>query len=92
MEKHVTKWLKLGVIQPTKSPFNCPTFAVAKNNGGIQLVQDFWDLNAHTHMDKCSTEDIGECIGDIGDIGQSGSAIFTTIDLTAGFWQLLLYP
>jgi hypothetical protein len=33
--------------------------------------------------------DVGECISDIG---WSGSMIFTTINLTARFWQLLLHP
>ena len=28
----------------------------------------------------------------IGEIGRSGSTIFSTIDLTSGFWQMLLQP
>jgi hypothetical protein len=28
------KLLKLGVVQPTRSKFNCPIFVVAKKNGG----------------------------------------------------------
>ena len=45
VEKHISKWLKLGVIQPTRSKFNCPIFVVAKKNEGLQIVQDFRVLN-----------------------------------------------
>jgi hypothetical protein len=34
-------------------------------------------------------KDVSECIGEIG---RSGSTIFSTIDLTAGFWQMILHP
>ena len=33
VEKHVVQWLKLGVIEPAWSKYNCPIFAVAKKNG-----------------------------------------------------------
>ena len=89
VEKHVAEWLKLGVVQPTRSKYNSPIFAVAKKNGGVRLVQDFRALNAQTMEDKYSMKDVSECINEIG---RSGSTIFTTIDLTAGFWQMLLEP
>jgi len=83
VERHVNEWLKMGVVQSTRSKYNSPIFAVAKKNGGIRLVQDFRALNAQTHVDKYSMKDVSECIGDIG---RSGSHIFSTIDLTGGFW------
>ena len=89
VEKHVTEWLKMGVVQPARSKYNSPIFAVAKKNGGIRLVQDFRALNAETHMDKYSMKDVSECIGEIR---RSGSCLFTTTDLTRGFWQMLLQP
>ena len=89
VEKHVAEWLKLGVVQPCRSKFNSPLFVVMKKNGGVRLVQDFRALNAQTYIDKYSMKDVGECISEIG---RSGSSIFTAIDLTAGFWQMLLQP
>ena len=89
VERHVAEWLKMGVVQTTRSRYNSPIFAVAKKNGGIRLVQDFRALNAQSHLDKYSMKDVSECIGDIG---RSGSTIFSTLDLTGGFWQLVLQP
>jgi len=89
VERHVTEWLKLGVIQPARSKYNSPIFAVMKKNGGVRLVQDFRALNAQSHIDKYSMKDISECIGEIG---KANSTIFSTLDLTGGFWQMLLHP
>jgi len=89
VEKHVLEWLKLGVIQPARSRYNSPIFAVMKKDGGVRLVQDFRALNNQSYTDKYSMKDVSECIGEIG---RSGSTIFSTIDLTAGFWQMILHP
>ncbi len=40
-------------------------------------------------MDKYSIKDVQECISEIG---RAGSTIFTTLDLTSGFWQMALDP
>jgi len=89
VERHVLEWLKLGVIQPARSRYNSPIFAVMKKDGGVRLVQDFRALNNQSYTDKYSMKDVSECIGEIG---RSGSTIFSTIDLTAGFWQMILHP
>ena len=51
------------------------------------MVQDFRALNSKTLEDKYSMKDISECINEIGN---TGSSLFKTIDLTAGFWQMPL--
>ena len=89
VEQNVAEWLKLGVVQPCRSKFNSPLFCVMKKNGSLRLVQDFPALNAKSLEDKYSLKDVQECIDEIG---QSGSTLFTTIDLTAGFWQMILHP
>jgi hypothetical protein len=88
VEKHVLEWLKIGVIQPAHSRYNSPIFAVMKKDGNVRLVQDFRALNNESFTDKYSMKDISECMGEIG---RSGSTIFSTIDLTAGFWQMILH-
>ena len=89
VEKHVAEWIKLGVVEPARSKYNSPIFAVMKKNGGVRLVQDFRALNTQTYIDKYSMHDIEGCMNQIG---RSGSRIFSTLDLTAGFWQMLLEP
>ena len=80
VEKHVAKWLKLGVVQPSRSCNNSLLFVVMKKNGRIRLVQV---------LDKHLMKVVSECIGEIG---RSGRMLFSTIDLTAGFWQMVLHP
>jgi hypothetical protein len=90
IEATLESWLKLGVVRRTKSLYNSPIFCVPKKTGqGLRIVQDFRALNTKTKIDKYSMKDISECIGDIG---RAGSTIFTTIDLTSGFWQMPLHP
>jgi len=70
--------------------FNSPTFCGPKKTGqGLQIVQDFLELNKHLHIDKYSMNEINECIGDIG---RANSTILTTLDLTSGFWQMPFHP
>ncbi len=66
VERHVLEWLKLGVIQPARSRYNSPIFAVMKKDGGVRLVQDFRALNNQSYTDKYSMKDVSECIGKIG--------------------------
>ena len=83
----VTEWLKLGIIEPANSRFNSPIFVVPKKDGTQRFVLDFRALNAKSHDDRYTMKDVSECIGDIG---RAGSHIFSTLDLTAGFWQMPL--
>ncbi len=88
IEVMLNEWLKLGVVKRTNSLYNSPLFCVPKKQGqGLRIVQDFKELNNHSHIDKNSMKEITECIGDIG---RANSTIFSTLDLTSGFWQMEL--
>jgi len=89
VENHVKEWLKLGVVEPCRSKYNSPIFVVPKKDGTLRVVQDFRALNTQTHVDKYSMHDVTECVNQIG---RAGSTIFSTLDLTSGFWQMMLEP
>ena len=49
IKTHVRDWLKLGIVESTKSPFNAPIFCVPKKEGhGLRVVLDYRRLNAAT--------------------------------------------
>ena len=86
----VKDWLKLGVVEPSTSPFNAPIFCVPKKEGqGLRVVLDYRGLNAKSLPDKYSLRTIEECLAEVGN---ANSRIFSTLDLTSGFWQMNLAP
>jgi hypothetical protein len=90
IEQTLDEWVKLGVVHRSNSPYNLPIFCIPKKQGqGLRIVQDLRQLNQHSHIDKYSMKEINECIRDIG---RASSSIFTTLDLTSGFWQMKLEP
>ncbi len=53
IEQSLEEWLKLGIIKRSNSLYNSPIFCVLKKQGqGLQVVQDFRELNNHSHIDK----------------------------------------
>ena len=90
ISKTVDEWLKLGVVKRSSSMYKSSIFWVPKKNGnGLKIVQDFRELNSHSHIYKYSMKEINECIEDIG---RANSTIFKDLDLTSGFWQMPMHP
>jgi hypothetical protein len=53
------EWLKLGVVGRSDSLYNSPIFCIPKKQGqGLRIVQDFWELNQNSHIDKYSMKEI----------------------------------
>lgn len=84
---HLQNWLKLGVVSPSKSHYNSPIFLVPKKDGSLRPVLDFRAVNNKSYVDKYSQREVKDCIDAIG---QAQSTVFSSLDLTAGFWQLPL--
>jgi hypothetical protein len=88
IKTNVREWLKLGIIESAKSPYNAPIFCVPKKSGlGLRLVCDFRAVNQKTWPDRYSMRSVDDCLMEIG---KKNSKIFSTIDLTSGFWQMKL--
>ena len=86
--KGIKEWLQLGIIEPASSPFNAPIFCVPKKEGqGLRVVLDYRHLNAQTLPDRYSIRTVEDCIAQVG---KARSKIFSTLDLTSGFWQMAL--
>jgi hypothetical protein len=87
LNKQIDEWVTMGIIEPCYSRYNSPIFIVPKKDGSFRFVLDYRALNENSLDDRYNMKDVGECIGEIG---RAGSTIFSTMDLTSGFWQLPL--
>ena len=93
IKEHVASWMKAGLIKQARSPYNSPIFCVPKKNTDesgkrlVRVVLDYCHVNFRTLPDRYSIRTIDQCIDEVG---MAGSTIFSCIDLTNGFWQMLL--
>ena len=88
IENDVKMWLKLGIIEPANSRYNSPIFCVVKKDGqGLRAVLDYRGLNDRSMPDRYSIRGVEECIAEVG---KAKSKVFSSLDLTAGFWQMKL--
>jgi len=85
LHSKIEEWQKIGIIEPCFSRYNSPIFIVPKKDGFFRFVLDCRALNENSLEDRYTMKDVGECIGKIG---RAGSTIFSTMDLSSGFWQL----
>ena len=85
IDDHVRDMLSQGVIRPSLSPFSSPVLLVPKADGTKRFVADFRKLNMNTVSDRHPIPDIRQTLLSLG-----GAAIFTTLDLLSGYWQLPL--
>ena len=92
INEQIDEMLKLGIIRPSKSPWNAPVLCVPKklDAEGIKryrLVVDFRALNLITKPFIYPIPLINEILDNIGE-----SRYFTTIDLKSGFYQIPINP
>jgi hypothetical protein len=96
LHKYVEELLKQGAIEVSRSPYNSAIFCVIKKAlpgadentpRPLRCVLDFRRINANSLPDRYCMKEVRECIDEIG---RRGSSIYSTVDLTSGFWQQAL--
>ena len=69
----------------SRSCFNSPIFLVPKPHGhGMRAVLDFREVNNASVPDRYTIREVRDCVDEID---LADSKVFSTIDLTSGFWQ-----
>ena len=83
LQKKIDVFLEKDVITPCHSPYSAPAMLLAKKNGKLRLVIDYRQLNKQTIKSTWPIPSIEEMFDTL-----EGSAYFTSIDMSAGFYQV----
>lgn len=87
IDNMVQDLLKAGTIQHSSSPYASPVVLVKKKDGTWRLCVDYRGLNVTTVKDRFPIPLIEDLMDELG-----GSAIYSKIDLRAGYHQVRMDP
>ncbi|KAI2644624.1 Retrovirus-related Pol polyprotein [Labeo rohita] len=85
IEDEVQQMLKLGVIEPSHSPWSSPIVMVPKPDGTLRFCNDFRCLNEVSEFDGYPMPWVDELLDRLG-----RARYISTLDLTKGYWQVPL--
>ncbi|KAL0173535.1 hypothetical protein M9458_029503 [Cirrhinus mrigala] len=85
IEDEISKMLKLGVIEPSRSTWSSPIVMVPKPDGTLRFCNDFRRLNEVSEFDGYPMPRVDELLERLG-----RARFITTLDLTKGYWQVPL--
>ena len=87
IHEQVTEMLQNNIAQPSISPFASPVILVPKKDGSIRFCVDYRKLNAITVRDVYPLPRIDDSLT----VLNSGK-IFSSLDLSSGYWQIPMAP
>ena len=77
------KMLERGTIRESTSPWASPVVLVPKKDNSVRVCIDYRKINENTKKDAFPLPKISDCLDAV-----SGSAYFSTLDLTSGYNQV----
>jgi len=83
----INKMLKLKVIEPSHSAWASPVVILSKKNGKARFCVDCRRPNNITKKDVFPLPRMEDSMDSLGD-----AKVFTSLDCTAGYWQVPLRP
>lgn len=83
VDKQVNEMVDKGVIETSISPWASPVVLVHKKDGTMRFCVDYRRLNEVTVKDAYPLPKIEEAFDHL-----SGHAMFSTLDLSSGYWQV----
>ncbi len=84
IEEEIQQMLKLGVIEPSRSPWFSPIVLVPKPDGTLRFCNDFRHLNEVSEFDGYPMPRVDELLDHLG-----RARYISTLDLTKGYWLLV---
>ena len=85
LQNRIKEMLEKGMIEPSTSPYSASILFVKKKHGGLRMVQDLRLLNSITVRSRAPIPRIDELLDSL-----SGKKIFSLLDLSGGYHQLIL--
>ena len=83
VRNHLQEMLKLGAIRRSCSPWASAIVLVRKKNGKLRFCIDLRKFNSKTLKDSYALPRIEQTLESLAD-----SMVFSTLDLTSGYWQV----
>ena len=83
VNSEIAEMLKLGVIEPSTSPYTAPVLIVKKKDGKNRFCIDYRALNRKVQFDSEPIPDVDHLFASVGK-----GKVLSKLDLTKGYWQV----